>query len=118
MSNDIQRLQTNTRMSQVVIANGVVYLAGQVPDTTYASITQQATEILSRIDTLLATAGIDKKRLLTANVWLSDARYFDEFNHVWDAWLPEGHAPTRACVQSLLMKAGLDVEVAVTALAP
>lgn len=117
MSNDIQRLQTNARMSQVVIANGVVYLAGQVPDTAQASIAQQATEIITRIDKLLASAGIDKTRLLTANIWLSDARYFDEFNRVWDSWLPDGHAPTRACVQSPLMKAGLDVEIAVAALA-
>lgn len=117
MPNDIQRLQTNARMSQVVIANSIVHLAGQVPDTAHASITEQATQILARIDRLLASAGVDKSRLLTANIWLSDSRYFDEFNRVWDAWLPEGHAPVRACVQSPLMKAGLDVEIAVTALA-
>jgi len=117
MSSEIKRLQTNARMSQVVIANGIVHLAGQVPDTAGASITVQATEILTRIEALLASAGVDKTRLITANIWLSDPKHFDEFNAVWDAWLPAGHAPTRACVQALLMKAGLDVEVAVTALA-
>jgi enamine deaminase RidA (YjgF/YER057c/UK114 family) len=117
MSNEIQRLQTNARMSQVVIANGVVHLSGQVPHTAGASITVQATQILTRIDTLLAAANVDKTRVLTANVWLSDPKHFDEFNAVWDAWVPAGHAPTRACVQALLMKPGLDVEIAVTALA-
>jgi enamine deaminase RidA (YjgF/YER057c/UK114 family) len=117
MSNDIKRLQTNARMSQVVIANGIVYLSGQVPDTPSAPIAVQATEILHRIDALLASANIDKTRVLTANVWLSDPKHFDEFNAVWDAWVPSGHAPTRACVQALLMKPGLDVEIAVTALA-
>ncbi|SDI83418.1 Enamine deaminase RidA, house cleaning of reactive enamine intermediates, YjgF/YER057c/UK114 family [Paraburkholderia steynii] len=117
MSNEIQRLQTNARMSQVVIANGIVYLSGQVPDTAGASITIQTTQILTRIDTLLASANVDKTRVLTANVWLSDPKHFDEFNAVWDAWVPTGHAPTRACVQALLMKPGLDVEIAVTALA-
>ena len=104
-------------MSQIVIANGVVYLAGQVPDTANAPVTQQTTEILTRIDSLLAEAGVNKSRLLTANIWLSDARHFAEFNAVWDAWVPEGHAPTRACVQSPLMRDGIDVEIAVTALA-
>lgn len=104
-------------MSQVVIANGVPYPARQVPETKYASIKEQAIEILSRIDVLLASAGVDKKHLLAASIWLSDARYFDEFNRIWDAWVPDGHAPTRACVQSPLMMAGLDVEVVVTALA-
>jgi enamine deaminase RidA (YjgF/YER057c/UK114 family) len=117
MSKQIERLQTNARMSQVVTANGVVYLSGQVPDTAGAAIEVQTNEILNRIDRLLASAGVDKTRLLTANVWLSDPRHFDAFNGVWDAWVPEGHAPTRACVTSILMKSGLDVEVAVTALA-
>ncbi|SAL85343.1 endoribonuclease L-PSP [Caballeronia arvi] len=115
MSNQIERLQTNARMSQVVVANGVVYLSGQVPDSAGAAIDVQATEILTRIDKLLASAGIDKARLLTANVWLSDPKHFDGFNAVWDAWVPEGNAPTRACVTSILMKPGLDVEIAVTA---
>ncbi|WP_233850083.1 RidA family protein [Paraburkholderia sp. HD33-4] len=117
MSNEIKRLQTNARMSQVVTANGVVYLSGQVPDTAGASITVQTTEILTRIDALLATAGLDRTRVITANIWLSDPGHFDEFNAAWEAWVPAGHAPTRACVQALLMKPGLDVEVAVTALA-
>ncbi|HEF5874611.1 TPA: RidA family protein [Burkholderia cenocepacia] len=117
MSNQIERLQTNARMSQVVVANGIVYLSGQVPETAGAPIDVQATEILARIDKLLASAGIDKTRLLTANVWLSDPQHFDQFNGVWDAWVPEGHAPTRACVTSILMKPGLDVEIGVTALA-
>lgn len=85
MSQEIKRLQTNARMSQVVVANGVVYLSGQVPDTAGAAIDVQATEILTCIDKLLTSAGIDKTRLLTANVWLSDPKHFDAFNAVWDA---------------------------------
>jgi len=114
---DIQRLHTNARMSQVVIANGIVHLAGQVPDIDFKSITEQTNNILTRIDTLLAEAGVDKARLLTANIWLTDAKHFAELNAAWEAWVPAGHAPTRACVQSGLMRPGIDVEIAVTALA-
>ena len=114
---DIQRFHTNARMSQIVVANGVVYLAGQVPDVDHQSITEQANNILERIDGLLAEAGIDKTRLLTANIWLTDAKHFAELNASWEAWVPAGHAPTRACVQSGLMRPGIDVEIAVTALA-
>ena len=118
MHHDIQRLQTNERMSQVVIANNVAYLSGQIPKTAHAPIATQAQEVLAQIDALLASAGIDKQRLLTANIWLSSRTHFDAFNQVWDAWLPAGQAPARACVEAALMKPGLDVEVAVTALAP
>jgi enamine deaminase RidA (YjgF/YER057c/UK114 family) len=117
MNEPIKRFTTNARMSQVVIANGIVYLSGQIPDTANAPIDVQTKEILTRIDALLASAGVDKTRLLTANIWLSDPKHFEAFNAVWDAWVAGGHAPTRACVTALLMLPGLDVEVAVTALA-
>ncbi|VVE45237.1 endoribonuclease [Pandoraea morbifera] len=117
MKNEITRMKTNGRMSQVVVAGGIVYLAGQVPETPDGTVTEQTIGVLKQIDALLASAGVDKTRLLTANIWLSDARHFDEFNRVWDLWVPEGHAPTRACVQSPLMRAGFHVEIAVTALA-
>ncbi|KKB62836.1 endoribonuclease [Robbsia andropogonis] len=115
MHTEIKRFNSNQRMSQIVIANGFVHLSGQVPDSSNASITDQATEILTRIESLLAQAGVDKTRLVSANVWLTDPKHFAEFNAVWDAWLVEGHAPTRACVQALLMRPGIDVEVAVVA---
>ena len=69
------------------------------------------------LDALLAEAGVDKTRLISANIWLTDAKHFAELNAAWEAWVPAGHAPTRACVQSGLMRPGIDVEIAVTALA-
>ncbi|GCB02444.1 RidA family protein [Ralstonia sp. SET104] len=116
---DIQRLHTNARMSQIVIANGIVHLAGQVPDAAFdfKSVTEQTNNILARIDTLLAEAGVDKTRLISANIWLTDAKHFAALNAAWEAWVPAGNAPTRACVQSGLMRPGIDVEIAVTALA-
>lgn len=98
-------------MRKVVMANRVVYLADQVSDTKYAPIEQQTNETLAKIDELLALAGIDKSRLLTAMVWLSDARYIDGFNKSWDAWVPVGQAPARACVQPRLAHDGYDVEM-------
>jgi enamine deaminase RidA (YjgF/YER057c/UK114 family) len=115
MQNEIKRFKGNQRMSQIVVSNGYVHLSGQVPTSTNASVTEQANEILTRIDALLAEAGVDKTRLVSANIWLTDPKHFAEFNAVWDAWVIEGHAPTRACVQALLMRPGIDVEVAVVA---
>ncbi|AKJ67699.1 endoribonuclease L-PSP [Pandoraea thiooxydans] len=117
MTSEIIRIQTSARMSQVVIANGFVHLAGQVPDAAGCSVTEQTNEVLARIDALLALAGVDKTKLVSASIWLSDPKHFADFNAAWEAWVPSGHAPVRACVQALLMKPGCDVEVAVTALA-
>ena len=92
---DIIRHETGPRMSQVVIHNGTVYLAGQVgtPDTTVA---EQTKTILEQIDAHLATAGTDKTRILQATIWLADMADFAEMNAVWDAWVAPGHAPGHA----------------------
>jgi enamine deaminase RidA (YjgF/YER057c/UK114 family) len=112
----ITRHQTNARMSQIVVYNGIVYLAGQVasgaPGT---SVTHQTSDILGRIDELLAAAGTEKSKLLTANIWLADIGCFDEMNQIWDAWVAPGSPPARACVEAKLANPRYTVEIMVTA---
>ena len=111
----IQRIQTNTRMSQAVIANGFVFLAGQVATDTTLDAAGQTREILDKIDALLATAGTDKTAIVQASIWLADHKTFAEMNTVWDAWVPEGQAPARACVESALAFPQYTVEIGVVA---
>lgn len=111
----IQRFKTNNRMSQAVVANGFVFLAGQVADDTSASVAGQTRQILDKIDTLLAETGCDKARIVQATIWLADHKTFAEMNEVWDAWVPPGHAPTRACVESALAFPPYTVEIGVVA---
>ena len=40
---------------------------------------------------------------------------FDAMNEVWDAWVPEGHAPARACGEAKLARPELKVEIIITA---
>ena len=40
---------------------------------------------------------------------------FQEMNAVWDAWVPEGHAPARACVEAAMARDTLLVEISVIA---
>lgn len=112
----IQRFQVGPRMSQAVAHGGVAYLAGQVAlDRPGASVAEQTRSILARIDALLAEAGTDKTRLLTANIWLADIATFDEMNAVWDAWVAPGQTPARATVESRLASPQFTVEIMVTA---
>ncbi len=112
----IKRIKVGSRMSQVVVHNGVVYVAGQVarnaPDESAAT---QTRDILENIDNLLAEAGTDKSRLLSATIWLASMDDFGEMNQVWDAWVVEGEAPARACVESRLAAPRFTVEIAVIA---
>ena len=112
----IQRIEPGTRMSQVVVHNGVVYLAGQAAlDKEGGSVKEQTVNILERIDGLLAAAGTNKSKLLTAQIWITDMRDFAEMNEVWDAWIDPGNAPVRACVESRLARTYWNVEIACTA---
>ena len=109
----IERLETGTRMSKIVKHNGVAYLCGQVGagDT----VEEQTRDCLSRVEALLAQAGSSPDRILQAIVWLADMADFDAMNAVWDAWVPEGHAPARACGEARLARDSLKVEIIVTA---
>ncbi len=112
----IARYHTRPRMSQIVIHRDTVYTAGQVADTaTGATVTEQTQNILRRIDSLLGEAGTDKSKLLSATIWLSDMRYYDEVNAVWDAWSDPVNAPARACVVARLAFPQFNVEIAVIA---
>ena len=68
----IQRLHVATRYSEAAIFNGVVYLAGQVPNDATQDIQGQTREVLAMIDDLLAQVGSDKNHLLTVTVYLRD----------------------------------------------
>jgi enamine deaminase RidA (YjgF/YER057c/UK114 family) len=109
----IERIDVGTRMSKIVKHNGVAYLCGQVGagDT----VAEQTRDCLSRVDALLEKAGTSKENILQAIVWLSDMQDFAEMNAVWDAWVPEGHAPARACGEAKLARDVLKVEIIVTA---
>lgn len=112
----IERKHANRRMSQIVVHGDVVYLAGQVAQGAPGkSVAEQTQDILGRIEGLLAEAGTDKAKLLTATIWLVDIASFDEMNEVWDAWLAPGNPPARACVEARLASPDYTVEVMVTA---
>lgn len=112
----IERHDVGDRMSQAVVHNGTVYLAGQVAfDKAGASVREQTENILERIDRYLGEAGTDKSKLLSAQIWLSDISTFDEMNAVWDAWVAPGNTPCRACVESKLAAPQFTVEIMVVA---
>lgn len=113
----IERLHTGPRMSQAVIHNQTVYLAGQVASgAPNGSVTEQTKDILSKIDSLLAEAKTDKSKILSATIWLTDMATFAEMNKVWEAWVVPTATPARATVMSPQLAAPeYKVEIAIVA---
>ncbi|NDV51304.1 MULTISPECIES: RidA family protein [Roseobacteraceae] len=109
----ITRIEPGARMSQAVVHNGIVYLAGQVGEG--ADVTAQCKDALASIDRLLAEAGSDKSRLLTTTIWLADMADFAAMNAVWDAWVDPANPPARATGEAKLATPDYFVEFIVTA---
>ena len=114
---NVKRLHVGPRMSEAVVHNGTVYLADQVADDPSEDTGGQTRQVLAAIDRLLAECGSDKTRILSAQIFLADIADFATMNAVWDAWVPAGHTPARATVESRLASPKYRVEVKVIAAA-
>ena len=113
----IERMHCTGRMSRIVIHGDTIYLCGQVGEAG-ASVADQTRQTLEKIEGLLAEAGSDKTKILQATIWLASMDDVAEMNAVWDAWVPGGHAPARACGEAKLARDVLKVEIIVTAAMP
>ncbi len=109
----IKRIDTGERSSKIVKHNGVAYLTGQVAEG--ETIQEQVRTCLDKIDTLLEQAGSSREKMLRVTIWLADMKDFAGLNEVWNAWVPAGHAPARACGEAKLARPELKVEFIVDA---
>lgn len=110
----IERIGVQTRWSDMVVHNGTVYVV-EVPASKGADLTTQTREVLASLEESLGQAGSSKAHLLMVTIYLEDIRTIEAFNAVWDAWVPRGAAPVRACVQARLGDPGYRVELQVIA---
>ena len=113
--NAIARMETTDRMSKIVIHQDTVYLCGQVADNSEAPIGPQTENMLAKVERLLQQAGSGKEHMLSATIYLRDMKDFAGMNAVWDQWVPQGHAPVRACVEARMARPDLLVEVSIVA---
>lgn len=109
-------MESNERMSQIVIHNNTIYLAGQTAEDTTKDVTEQTKEVLATIEKYLAMAGSDKHHILSATIFLKNINEdFEKMNAVWDSWIPAGKTPGRATVEAHLCEPGYLVEILVVA---
>ena len=113
---DIQRHDSNARLSRVVVHNGIVYVSGVTADDRSGDAQAQAADVLAKIDGYLASVGASKSRLLSVQIWLQDIeRDFAGLNAAWAAWIPSDAMPTRATCEAKLAAPDIRVEIIVTA---
>ena len=114
-NDSIRRLAEEERLCGATVANGLVFLAGQVADDASLDAEGQTADILAQIDETLREAGTDKTRILKANIYLADIATIGEMNSVWDQWVVPDQTPARATVEAKLANPGWAVEIMIEA---
>lgn len=112
----ITRREKTPIMHRIVEHNGVVYLGGVIADDPKGvSMRGQTTQVCSKLDKLLADAGTDKNKLLSATLFITDMSQKQEMNEVWTSWLEARDLPTRATIGVSDLGQDVLIEIVVTA---
>jgi len=107
--------------SHGTVANGFVFVSGQLPITAAgerlvdASFAEQARQALANIEAVLIACGSGIDRLVQVRVYLDSVDNWSEFNAVYAKWAG-AHRPSRAVVPTDSLHHGLKVEVEAVAL--
>lgn len=98
---EILRIGESARWSDVVIYRGEARWV-EVADDASADVRSQITQVLTQINATLERIGSSRTGLLQVLIFLADLKDSSILNELWDAWVPAGHLPIRACVQAQL----------------
>ncbi len=119
---NIQRINPGTmaapggHYSHAVVANGLVFISGQLPITpagdklNKASFEDQARQVLANVQAALEAAGSSVAQLVQVRVYVTDIDHWPAFNRVYQAWAGAA-PPARAVVPVPLLHYGFLIEV-------
>jgi enamine deaminase RidA (YjgF/YER057c/UK114 family) len=114
----IKRIEKTKIMHRIVRHNGVLYIGGLIADDCDGGMGSQTRQICAKLDKLLATAGSDKTKLLSATLYVTDIDAKAEMNEAWLEWLDGTDLPARATIGvATLGGPTVKIEIVVTAAA-
>ncbi|MEJ7557208.1 MAG: RidA family protein [Pedobacter sp.] len=106
--------------SQAVIANGFLFLSGQVAinpengEVITASVSEETHQVMRNIKALLLEADYDFKDVVKTTIFLSDMNLFAEVNEVYGSYF-ESNYPARETVAVKGLPKAVNVEISLTA---
>ncbi|MCL1139006.1 RidA family protein [Shewanella pneumatophori] len=111
---DIQRINPCANWSDATVFNNMVHFVEIAADVE-GDMLSQTEQLFAQAEATLASVGSDKSRLLSVTIYVTDFANVAVFNKAWQAWLPEGCAPSRACLKVELADPSYLVEIAFVA---
>jgi reactive intermediate/imine deaminase len=119
--NPVNLAKPGGHYSHVAIANGFVFVSGQLPINAQgeklsgASFEVQAEQVLANLRAALEGAGSSIAQLVQVRVYIADVEYWVSFNQIYAQWAGDAR-PARAVVPVPQLHYGLKIEVEATAL--
>ncbi len=111
----IRRFGCTGPVHQAVTYAGVLHIGGIVADDPTLGMAEQTAQILQKLDLLLTEHGLDRTRVLTAAVYMTDMRLKPEMNSAWTAFFAPEHLPSRVTLGIVTIEEGVLIEVTATA---
>ncbi|MFD2237150.1 RidA family protein [Aureimonas populi] len=111
----VNRILQTPIMHRIVEHNGIVFLGGLIADDLSQSMGGQTAQICQKLDKLLAEAGTDKSKLLSAMLYVTDMSQKGEMNEAWTSWIEAPDLPTRATIGVADLGKNVLIEIVVTA---
>jgi enamine deaminase RidA (YjgF/YER057c/UK114 family) len=111
---EIRRINPREWNCNAAVLGDLVFCSGMVADDKELDMRGQTAQVLKKIDAVLAQAGTNKSRILSATVYMADAALKDEMNKAWMDWVDRANLPTRTAVGAVLTPGTL-VEITICA---
>ena len=90
-------------LSQAVISNGTIYVAGQIHNTNDGKLIEGSTEekvnqIMKNLAAILKAAGADLSHVLKVNIYVTDISELPKLNEVYKTYFTTEPLPAREAV--------------------
>lgn len=108
----VHRIGPGSRMSQGTVANGLLYVSGQVAADKSLDVAGQTLQVLHKIEAIMAEAGATKSGLLAVTLLLPHMTDLPVVSAVYESWIARAAPPARACIEARLANSGIKVEIA------
>lgn len=108
--------------SQAVVANGFIYLSGQIPldpetgEVLDGTVADQTHRVMQNLSAVLKEAGSSLAHAVKTTVYLADMNDFVQMNEVYGSYFDD-MPPARATLQVARLPKDVSVEIDVVALA-
>ena len=119
-ASDISRIPNKTLPSKSAVAiyrlpggGGFLWAVATSPDKSL-DIAGQTLGALDVLDRYLKDAGLDRTRIVKAEIVVTDHDNKPAFDRAWASWMPDGQGPVRSFVQSVMPEGDL-IEIIITA---